>query len=226
MMFRACCFKALVLLAWLTVTTSLSSNCRPNHATPQKSKNGHRRAFLLDSCTKASSVVAIGASVVLSSPSQARAVVEQQQQQSKQPFRLQVHVKLPKEVDPQLLLGPDTALYVTARPATTENISAAVLNGTRGRAPPVLSARSTTPMSKSLLNLVLTEQDVTVEGAQFDEWKNMPLIVSARLDTDGIAATRNATDLVGRVTDMSTLEDRSVELVLQGRGLTGKMLTK
>ena len=122
---------------------------------------------------------------------------------------------MPANVDPIELLGPDTALYVTARP--TDNIPAEVLQG--GPPPPVLTARVE---KASDLRTVLTEADVTAEGKAWEEWKTGPLVVSARLDTDGLASTRNATDLVGR--SVAT-DGKSVTVPMQGRGSFGKFLT-
>lgn len=54
-------------------------------------------------------------------------------------------------------------------------------------------------------------------------------VVSARLDTDGVAATRDPSDLIGRgaVTRQAALGDVpiTVEVVLQGRGPAGKFAT-
>lgn len=115
------------------------------------------------------------------------------------------------------LLGPDTALYVTARP-TDNSVSAEVLQGRR--VPPVLTTRVAKP---SDLKAILTEKDATPEGMSFSEWKSGPLVVSARLDTDGFASTRNATDLVGQGTVAAG--ETIVTVPLQGRGFAGKFLT-
>lgn len=59
-------------------------------------------------------------------------------------------------------------------------------------------------------------------------WKGMDLVVSARWDTDGIAATRDTTDLVGRGLAQSKVvraSDGGVIVPLQGRGFTGKLVT-
>ena len=55
-------------------------------------------------------------------------------------------------------------------------------------------------------------------------WANMDLVVSARWDSDGVAATRDPNDLVGR----GLFQVRSggeVTVPLQGRGITGKFVT-
>jgi hypothetical protein len=77
-----------------------------------------------------------------------------------------------------------------------------ILDGTGGKPPPILAAQfllQELPMTYSL-----TLQDLTVEG--WDIWTLNPQqtmdmrdwIVSACLDSDGVAATRYPTDLVGQ----------------------------
>ena len=132
-------------------------------------------------------------------------------------FQLEVTITLPSNVDREELLGPDTALYVTARP--TENSAADQVWKGR-RVPPVLTTRVAKP---SDLRTVLTEKDATPEGMTWDGWKTGPLVVSARLDTDGIASTRNSTDLVGQ--GSVAAKQSTVTIPLQGRGLAGKILT-
>ncbi|KAL7529349.1 hypothetical protein ACHAXR_003903 [Thalassiosira sp. AJA248-18] len=127
-------------------------------------------------------------------------------------------------------IGPDAALYVTARPNRPDNVPRAILDGSRGKPPPVLSARFANPTFP--FDFTLTSQNFTPEGASMIEggdnndvwWSGEDLIVSARLDSDGVAATRDPTDLVGRgVYSASSNSDVSVEL--QGRGLFGKSVT-
>ena len=73
-------------------------------------------------------------------------------------------------------------------------------------------------------------EDLTPEwsGTPEGEWRGRDLIVSARLDTDGVAATRQPEDLVGR-SDIrkagAATGWRGAEVELQGRGLTGRLLT-
>jgi hypothetical protein len=51
--------------------------------------------------------------------------------------------------------------------------------------------------------------------------------VSARLDTDGIASTRDTTDLVGRgiFHGSAIMSDTTVSIQLGGRGMFGKRVT-
>jgi hypothetical protein len=137
-------------------------------------------------------------------------------------FQLEVMVTLPSNVDRTGLLGPDTALYVTVRPLDAATIPQELVQA-NGRVPPVATARVGTPND---LRLVLTESDMTPEGKMWEDWKTGALVVSARLDTDGLASTRNATDLVGRaVVAVSDKTTPTVTVPLQGRGLVGKFLT-
>ena len=60
------------------------------------------------------------------------------------------------------------------------------------------------------------------------EWKlgQQGLIISARLDSDGIANTRSPDDLVGQ--GKSTFQNgqwSDVAITLQGRGIGGKLIT-
>lgn len=147
----------------------------------------------------------------------------------------------------QVSLAPDAtvesaespALYITCRPDTPDNIPAAILNGSRGKPPPVLSARIAAPTFPATVELQIP-RDVTLEGAwdgiapgssitpptstQELWWKDMNLIVSARWDSDGVAATRSPTDLVGR-TVWKHGSDMIAQLELGGRGAFGKFAT-
>lgn len=135
---------------------------------------------------------------------------------------------------------PAAALYVTARPARPDNVPRAILDGGSGKAPPVLAARFAAP--KFPFEFALTARDLTPEGAAAGGaggatgvaagpswgapwWAGEPLIVSARLDSDGVAATRDPTDLVGRGTCASAGEGSVVTLELGGRGLFGRAVT-
>lgn len=111
------------------------------------------------------------------------------------------------------------ALYITARPDRPDNVPQAILDGSRGKSPPVLIARLAN-IQKFPIDFSLTQADVSVEG---DWWYQDDLVVSARLDSDGVAATRDPNDLVGRGFFRRGEDKVSVEL--QGRGITGKLIT-
>jgi hypothetical protein len=129
----------------------------------------------------------------------------------------------------------NAALYVTVRPSTVDDIPRAILDGTRGKPPPILAARFPLQQQQQLpMVYSLTLQDLTVEGREI--WSVNPQtmdardwIVSARLDSDGVAATRDPTDLVGRNyyihSSSKTGLPLTVDLELQGRGIGGKFVT-
>jgi len=137
-------------------------------------------------------------------------------------------------------IGPNAALYVTARPNKPDNVPRAILDGSRGKPPPVLSARFANPTFP--FEFTLTSQNFTPEGASIVSegdaatedgttndvwWSGEDLIVSARLDSDGVAATRDPTDLVGRgiYSANKAAAGSVVSVELQGRGLFGKSVT-
>jgi len=128
-------------------------------------------------------------------------------------------------------IGTNASLYVTARPNKPDNVPRAILDGSRGKAPPVLSARfanPTFPFEFDLSSQWLTPEGASVvEGKDTDDvwWRGEDLIISARLDSDGVAATRDPTDLVGRGI-YTAKDDSKVSIELQGRGMFGKAVTK
>ncbi|KAL3927968.1 MAG: hypothetical protein SGBAC_012857 [Bacillariaceae sp.] len=129
-----------------------------------------------------------------------------------------------------------SAIYLTCRPDKPDNVPAAILNGSRGKAPPVLAARIENPTFPLDFSLI-SPRDLTIEGAatlnsadngqslDFDNfwWIKEDLIVSARWDSDGVAATRAPEDLVGRVVWKNG--ESKVQLELGGRGAFGKYVT-
>jgi hypothetical protein len=135
---------------------------------------------------------------------------------------------------------PPPALYVTCRPDRPDNVPNAILSGSRGKPPPVLVARYENPSFP--FDFTLTTNDLTVEGLPTVQnndsssssssgsffqywWSQDTLIVSARLDSDGIAATRSPDDLVGRGVWNPTKTDQVATVALQGRGPAGKFVT-
>ena len=56
-------------------------------------------------------------------------------------------------------------------------------------------------------------------------WSGQDLVVSARLDMDGIASTRDTTDLVGRGIFHGAMSYDTVSIQLGGRGMFGKRVT-
>ena len=126
--------------------------------------------------------------------------------------------------------GPSSALYVTVRPNSPDNVPRAILDGTRGKPPPVLSGRFPEPTFP--FAFTLSAADLTAEGTGVLEgngrgdfwWLGQDLVVSARLDSDGVAATRDPNDLVGRGFYAAS-GGGEAKLELQGRGAAGKFFT-
>lgn len=121
------------------------------------------------------------------------------------------------------------ALYITARPNKVD-VNRAIQDGSNGKSPPVLTARIPEPRFPhefSLSSLDLTQEGAAVlDDAKF--WfEGMDLTISARWDTDGVASTRDPTDLVGRSMFVAKLglDDGQVVVPLTGRGFTGKIVT-
>lgn len=138
---------------------------------------------------------------------------------------------------PGLQLPADTsssALYVTARPNSPANVPKAILDGSNGKPPPVLATKIQN-IDSFPCEFALTTADLTLEGnakvKSSDEtnadrfwWEGQDLIISSRWDTDGVAATRDPSDLVGRGFFQAS-KSEEVLIQLQGRGITGKLVT-
>lgn len=152
---------------------------------------------------------------------------------------LRGRVTLGQGSDENMAPRKGSALYITCRPNTPDDVPSAILNGSRGKPPPVLAARLVDPTFPLEFDLS-SPRDLTFEGASdgvssgsrvLDPtrlwWKDSDLIVSLRLDTDGVAATRSPDDLVGR--GLSTRAARemnsAVSVQLTGRGAFGKLVT-
>lgn len=120
-----------------------------------------------------------------------------------------------------------SAVYITARPSKADNIPRAILDGSNGKPPPVLASRIPNP--KFPYDFQLSTLDLTQEGAAFmpnDRYwfEGQDLTISARWDTDGVASTRDPTDLVGRSQFYSS-KNNDIIVELSGRGMTGKLVT-
>jgi len=129
------------------------------------------------------------------------------------------------------------ALYLTARPNVGDDVPRAVLSGTRGKPPPIAAVRLAPPLEFPL-TFELNSANLTPEGAAEPArwWAQRQLVLSARLDADGQAATRDSSDLVGRALcaplppeqgELAGMESRArCNVQLVGRGFGGKLLTK
>ena len=202
--------SAYVTLSFLVCTVNVSCmyawNINPN-TEPQKQSN--RRNFastILSGCFIVPNLVKAADDEVLV---------------SKKQF-LSGTIFLPQ--DPSVVISDEAALYITCRPDKPDNIPSAILNGTRGKAPPVLSARFMNPSFPFKFNL--GEEHLTLEGTQFEWFTMCDLIISARYDQDGVAATRSPDDLVGRsVAFRKDGSYESIQVKLEGRGAFGKFAT-
>ena len=148
-------------------------------------------------------------------------------------------VTLAPDVSVDVASYRDAALYVTCRPDKEDDVPAAILNGTRGKSPPVLSSKILNPSFPTDFELSIP-RDLTPEGASdgtssklnlnLEEvwWKDSDLIVSARWDSDGTVTTRSPEDLVGRGFSKrgnSGAMGSKAEIQLTGRGAFGKFAT-
>ena len=121
-----------------------------------------------------------------------------------------------------------SALYVTCRLNPQANVPRYV---TGGKVPPLAAARFAAPSFP--FSFELRTSDLTPEFANVpqSEWIAQDLVISARWDTDGVAATRDPGDLVGRGLlskrkgALPSKWEGAADIELQGRGLTGRLLT-
>jgi hypothetical protein len=122
------------------------------------------------------------------------------------------------------------ALYLTVRQdGGTWN------DGVRNfKSPPVLSKRiAASDLGQGAPFTVTLDStaDATPEGIALgqDVWLSgkTPLLVTARLDSDGVAATRSEDDLVGQC-KIERKDDMwgSIDIAVEGRGLAGKFITR
>jgi|Transcript_105289 hypothetical protein len=94
------------------------------------------------------------------------------------------------------------ALYVSVKQVSGfEDVLKATRGSGSGSAPPIAVARYPAPVQFPF-DFVLRDADLTPEGTQAgrSSWGKKDLVVTVRYDVDGVAATRNADDLVGQVT--------------------------
>jgi len=202
---------------WLAVYSQfLSSGTRAHPLKPNLS----RRGILQRSCSSAAFCL-----IELLNPIPPVAKASDQDDTRTKPVRGVVSLPAGYDTDN---LPRGNALYVTCRPDRADNVPAAILSGTRGKPPPVLAARFEDPVFP--FDFALGENDLTLEGADSggNWWNNDILVVSARLDSDGVAATRSPDDLVGRGLFLVEKGEGSapVKIQLSDRGSFGKFITK
>jgi hypothetical protein len=122
---------------------------------------------------------------------------------------------------------PSSAIYLTAK----QDVGIWQAQVRNMKPPPVLTSRTAAPFTFPLEIVLNGQSDLTPEGLGLQQqWQSgkVPLVVSARLDVDGVAATRNAEDLIGKasVTKDSSGMWNGCSIELQDRGLGGRIVTK
>jgi hypothetical protein len=122
--------------------------------------------------------------------------------------------------------GDKSALYITVR----EDVGVWTSAVRNMKPPPIMTKRMTNIKNFPVSVTLNSKDDMTQEGAaSADEWMNSkrPLIISSRLDSDGVASTRSPEDLVGqgeaKYNGNNGWESFSVDL--SGRGVAGKFIT-
>lgn len=139
-------------------------------------------------------------------------------------FKGKVAIKEGESVE----MGTQQALFISARPKNPTSIPPEVVRSARGGVPAVFFAVVQNPSFPARFEL--TENDITPEGdfgltsdpywwAEESEWE-----ISARVDSDGIVRTLDATDLVGRTLTSQTGEgspDADVTVSVKERGFFG-----
>ena len=125
--------------------------------------------------------------------------------------------------------APETlsrALYITAKPDLGFINSNLLLR----KFPAVMSKRIPGENVKFPLQYSISEASDATEDAtlQRDRWVNLPMTISVRYDTDGVAATRDSTDLVGKGDSEREGGDawKQANIVLSDRGIGGKLVTR
>jgi hypothetical protein len=137
-------------------------------------------------------------------------------------------VILPKSASTIYGKGAESAIYLTAKQDV--GIWTAQVRGQFP--PPILTSRTAAPFDFPLAIMLNGQTDLTPEGLTLQsEWQRgkTPLVVSARLDVDGVAATRNAEDLIGKATvskDKESGKWSGCSIELEDRGLGGRIVTK
>lgn len=123
--------------------------------------------------------------------------------------------------------GTDSAIYLTAR----QDVGIWTAQIKNMKPPPILTSRTPSPYTFPLAITLSAANDITAEGLEIQQqWQSgkASIVVSARLDADGIAATRNAEDLVGKSITSKNENGEWVgcQIELSDRGFGGKMITK
>jgi len=146
-------------------------------------------------------------------------------------FQFQIQTSLPNGFSSEDGLTKESQLIITVKPAVTytdqvpEEIAESSLKATAHWVPVVLEYAM--PYSSS--TITLTKDHMTAAAADGEWWKNLPLIITAKLQLDGSKAGPN--DLVGcrilLLQDLfGTKGDSTVSLPLQKKGICSDLLGK
>ena len=124
-------------------------------------------------------------------------------------------------------VGSSAAIYLTAR----QDVGIWTAQIKNMKPPPVLTSRTAGPFEYPVQIVLTSASDMTAEGQEIaQEWQSgkTPIVVSARLDSDGVAATRNAEDLVGKSIARKNDDGEWVgcHIEFTDRGVGGKFITK
>lgn len=126
--------------------------------------------------------------------------------------------------------APETlskALYITVKPDLGVVNSQILLR----KFPAVMTKRVEGKLDFPYQYTISETKDFTEDvNLKHDQWATgaLPLLVSVRYDTDGSAATRDDTDLVGKGTsefDKDANKFKSANVVLEDRGVGGRLVT-
>jgi hypothetical protein len=141
---------------------------------------------------------------------------------------IQCKITLPTTISSVYGQAPASAIYLTAK-QDVGFINAQIRNF---KPPAILTSRTQAPFSFPKEIVLNGQADLTPEGLGLQsKWQagKQPLVVSARLDVDGVAATRNAEDLIGKALvskDTASGKWIGCDIDLEDRGLGGRIVTK
>jgi hypothetical protein len=123
--------------------------------------------------------------------------------------------------------GTESAIYLTAK----QDVGIWQAQVRNMKPPPILTSRTAAPFQFPLTITLNGQTDLTPEGLGLQsQWQSgkVPLVISARLDVDGVAATRNAEDLIGKaiVSKDGSGTWSGCNIELEDRGIGGRIVTK
>jgi hypothetical protein len=161
----------------------------------------------------------------------------QQEDNNNMAFQFQITTTLPNGFSASAL-GPESALEITVKPAVTytdqvpKQVAEESLSKTGHWCPIVLRSRQRCSDLRLTdgdtgVTTILTMNHITSEaGTNIGWWDKLPLIVTAKLDSDGLDTTFAPTDLVGCriLANLGGITKQHVTIPLQRRGLCSELL--